>query len=141
MTSCPGCDAAWQPADVRGVLYFQHSPACRYERPEMQTQDADLERERALSTWRGFHRQATDTERELLTHLGYEPAAGSPYIEEDPGTLVHVRWIGSIRRRTFPGLRPADPTAGLPDPDPAWPKRRAEPPPEPAVRPRRPAAW
>lgn len=138
--TCPHCGAAWEPGDVRGVLYFQHSPDCRYEPLEIQTQAADEEREHDLWAWRttGFTRRATPTERELLTHVGYTPDAGTPYTDNQrPGTLVRVQTIGSIRRRTFPNL----PTApGLPNPDAPWPPRTT---PTPTPQPRQtwPGAW
>lgn len=138
MTNCPDCHAPWQPHDIRGVLYWQHSPACRYEPPEIQTQTADNERLDELDRDRAFTRPITPTEAELLTALGYAPTTGTPWVDDkNPGTLACVTWTGSIRRRTFPNLtRPA----GLPDPAVPWPPPTQTPPPA-TPRKRWPGAW
>jgi hypothetical protein len=84
------------PDDPRGWLVFAHLPR-DLQRFEDQRQVADSDRDRSR-----FTRPATDTERLLLSHLGYDLTA----YDTDNELLTHVTYLGPVRRRTWPQLEP-----------------------------------
>jgi hypothetical protein len=76
---------AQRPNDRRGWLMFDALPD-DLQNAEDTTQAADRQRVRDhdLASW-NFHRPATDTERILLQHLGYElPETLSTYVVCSP---------------------------------------------------------
>jgi hypothetical protein len=75
----------------RGWLVFDHLPD-DLQRQEDSTHDRDIHDER-----RWFERPATDAERTLLAHLGFE-------LPDDLATYVEHVVRGSIVRRRWPAL-------------------------------------
>jgi hypothetical protein len=80
--------------DIRGLLAINNLPP-ELQRAEDATAMADKDRRRLFKP-RGHTRDATETERILLAHLGFE-------LPEQLSTKVS--WPGhSVRRRTWPQL-------------------------------------
>ena len=82
------------PHDIRGLLAINGLPP-EYQRAEDATAACDRERQRGFKP-RGHERPATETERILLAHLGFE-------LPEQLTTKVTWPSV-SCRRRTWPQL-------------------------------------
>ena len=95
----PQLDRAAAGTDPRGILTFEYL-SDDMQRSEDSTAVADRDRARMLSP-RGHEREATSTERQLLSHLGYTL----------PDELTtKVSWPSrSVRRRTWPQLEGQQP--------------------------------
>jgi hypothetical protein len=100
MTAIPGMPEQLERAaagtDPRGWLTWAAPLPNDLQRAEDSTAVADKDRRRLFKP-RGHQRPATDTERALLSHLGYDPL---------PDELTtHVSWPSqSCRRRVWPQL-------------------------------------
>ena len=90
----PQLERAAAGTDPRGILTFEYLPD-DMQRAEDSTAVADRDRARLLKP-RGHERDATQTERDLLAHLGYTVPAE---------LTTHVSWPSrACRRRTWPAL-------------------------------------
>ncbi len=84
--------------DPRGILVFEHLPT-DLQRAEDSRLDADRTHHHQTRT-PSWNRPATDTERTLLTHLGYTmPTTELRCTVSFPAA--------GIRRRTFPNATPS----------------------------------
>ena len=99
-TACPTCGGYSMPGHVAGHLAWKHSNTCTIHLAEDATHAADHARLHHL--WRGFQRDATSTERQLLTVIGFTP------LPADLATTV-VPVTASVHERSWPEL--AEPTA------------------------------
>ncbi len=96
MTTIPGVGPQMQRAsegtDPRGILVFHWLP------DDLQAaEDSTAMADRDAMRPRGFQRPATSTERQLLSHLGYEN------LPDDLVTVVQYRTRG-VRHRDWPQL-------------------------------------
>lgn len=100
MTEIPGMPAQQQRAsegrDPRGWLTFDGPLPDDLARAEDSTQVTDKERRLIRGQWRGFQRPVTDTERQLLEHLGH-------VLPDDLVTQVSWPTVGT-HRRVWPQL-------------------------------------
>jgi hypothetical protein len=101
VTTIPGFGPQYDQPDARGWLVFHGLPD-DVQRAEDATQAADVElANRDCKLWR--ERPATDTERALLAHLGYE-------LPDE--LLTRVQWRhGTLRERRWPQLETQTPPA------------------------------
>jgi hypothetical protein len=88
----PQLSRAAEGRDPRGQLVFAFLPD-NLQRAEDSTQAADKDRSFIRRQGRGFERDATPTERQLLSHLGYTlPAELKTFVKWPTAGVRHRSW-------------------------------------------------
>lgn len=84
--ACPACGGTHLPAHPAGLITFRHTTGCAIQHADDQRLVSDF-------TDAVKHREATETERFLLAHLGYEiPTRLDTEIGVIAGVIVHRSW-------------------------------------------------